>query len=155
MKLKIFNLFVPVVLSLISGTLLVLTFPNYNLAWLAWIGLVPLLIAISGRRPKYGFLLSLLNSFIFFPGVFYWMLGVAGYRLIHHAILGLYLGSYLGLFGLAFCFISKRRSTTAALFSAPFIWVSLEYLRSNLSFLAFPWALLGHSQYQLNRRRIS
>lgn len=37
---------------------------------------------------------------------------------------------------------------TIAFFAAPFIWVSLEYIRSNLSFLALPWALLAHSQYQ-------
>ena len=29
----------------------------------------------------------------------------------------------------------------------PSLWVVLEYLRANLSFLAFPWALLGHTQY--------
>ncbi|NNL77992.1 MAG: apolipoprotein N-acyltransferase, partial [Desulfobacterales bacterium] len=35
-----------------------------------------------------------------------------------------------------------------ALFAAPFLWVALEYARSNLSFLALSWGLLAHSQYQ-------
>ena len=35
-----------------------------------------------------------------------------------------------------------------ALFSAPFIWVSFEFVRSKLSFLSLPWGLLAHSQYQ-------
>ena len=63
-------------------------------------------------------------------------------------MLALYLGSYFGIFGLAFSFISKRRNITSALFSAPFVWVSLEYVRSNLAFVALPWGLLAHSQYQ-------
>jgi apolipoprotein N-acyltransferase len=32
------------------------------------------------------------------------------------------------------------------LIAAP-VWVTFGYLRSNLSFLAFPWVLLGHTQY--------
>jgi apolipoprotein N-acyltransferase len=35
-----------------------------------------------------------------------------------------------------------------ALFAVPFLWVSLEYARSNMGFMAFPWGLLSHSQYQ-------
>jgi len=37
---------------------------------------------------------------------------------------------------------------TTALLAAPFLWVFLEYIRSNLSFLSLPWGLLAHSQYQ-------
>jgi len=63
-------------------------------------------------------------------------------------MLGLYLGLYFGVFGLAFNFITKRSGIGAALSSAPFLWVSLEYVRSNFFFLALPWALLSHSQYK-------
>ena len=54
----------------------------------------------------------------------------------------------MGLFGLTINVISRRWNSSAALLATPFIWVSIEYIRSNLSFLALPWALLGHSQYQ-------
>jgi apolipoprotein N-acyltransferase len=133
--------------ALLSGVLLALAFPTYDLGWVGWVGLVPLLIAISGRSPKYSFFLSFACGLTFFPGVFSWILEISGYTFLHHTILGLYLASYFGLFGLAFTFIAKRFSMNSALFSAPFIWVSLEYIRSNLSFLALPWALLGHSQH--------
>lgn len=148
MKRKIFNLFFLLFASLLSGVLLVSAFPVYDLWWLAWIGLVPLLIAIAGRSPKQGFLLSFVCSVIYFPGIFYWMLEVPGYTLFHHIILGVYLGSYFGFFGLIFCLIFKRFDIASAMFSAPFIWVSLEYIRSNLLFMALPLALLGHSQYE-------
>jgi apolipoprotein N-acyltransferase len=49
---------------------------------------------------------------------------------------------------LVFCFISKRWGITPALFSAPFAWVFLEYIRSNFSFMALPWGLLSESQCQ-------
>jgi apolipoprotein N-acyltransferase len=32
--------------------------------------------------------------------------------------------------------------------AAPFIWIALEFARSNMSFIALPWGLLAHSQYQ-------
>jgi apolipoprotein N-acyltransferase len=83
-----------------------------------------------------------------FLGVFYWILQVPKYTWLHHVLLALYLGSYFGLFGFTFNFVSTHWGINQGLFSAPFLWVSLEYLRSNFSFLALPWALLAHSQYQ-------
>ena len=80
--------------------------------------------------------------------IFNWILKVPKYTLLHHALLAVYLGSYFGLFGFLFSFISKRLGIILALFSAPFIWVSLEYIRGNLSFLSLPWPFLAHSQYQ-------
>jgi apolipoprotein N-acyltransferase len=32
--------------------------------------------------------------------------------------------------------------------AAPAVWVAIEFVRSNLFFLSWPWNLLGHSQYQ-------
>ena len=132
----------------LSGILPVLTFPRYDLSWLAWICLVPLFISLSNSNgPKQWFLLCFLCGLIFFPGIFNWILEIPGYRLTHHAILGLYLSLYFGLFGLAFSFIAKRRGAVMALFAAPFLWITHEYVRSNLGFMALPWALIGHTQY--------
>jgi len=44
-------------------------------------------------------------------------------------------------------FIHRRLGAYCAFLAAPFLWVSLEFLRANLSFLALPWAILGQSQY--------
>ena len=142
--LFIINLF----LVILSSSFLILSFADFDLGFFAWIGLVPLFIAINGKRLIYGLLLSLVCGMLFFLGIFYWILVVPKYTLLHHALLAVYLGSYFGFFGLTLCFISRRLGSTPALFSAPFIWVSLEYIRGNLSFLAHPWGLLAHSQYQ-------
>jgi apolipoprotein N-acyltransferase len=116
------------------------------MAWLAWVGFVPLLVAITHRKPGYAFLMSFLCGLVFFAGVFDWIREVRGYQIIHHAVLGLYLGPMFGVFGLIYSFISRRRGVAPALVAAPFIWVSIEFLRSNLFFLSLPMALLAHSQ---------
>jgi len=121
---------------------------DWDLSILAWIALVPLFVALTNRSLLWGFLLSYVHGMLFLPGVFNWILQIPYYKWYHHALLGVYLGAYFGLFGLTFVFISKRLNLTAALWSAPFLWVSLEYIRSNFFFLALPWGLLGHTQYR-------
>jgi len=132
----------------VSSVLLVLSFPEFDLGILAWVGLVPLFVAITGKKAVYGFSLAIIGGIFFFLGVFQWILQINGYTLFHHSFLAVYLGSYFGFFGLIFCFISRRRGPGWALFAAPFIWVCLEYIRSNFLFLALPWGLLGHTQYR-------
>lgn len=136
------------IFTAVSSVLLVLSFPKFDMGILAWIGLLPLLLAISGKRPSYGFVFSTICGIFFFLGVFQWILYIEGYTLFHHSFLAVYLGSYFGFFGLIFCFISRRRGSGWALFAAPFIWVCLEYIRSNFLFLALPWGLLVHTQYR-------
>jgi len=148
MHFKIFRLISILLPPLISATLLVLSFPTFDIEWLAWFGIVPLLIAVSGRSPAYGFFSFFIFGFLFFSGVCSWLYQVDTFRVVHHAIIMTYLGLYFGFFGLTFNFISKRWGGTTAYLTAPFVWVSIEYIRSNMSFLALPWGLLAHTQYQ-------
>ena len=67
---------------------------------------------------------------------------------MHQIILLVFLGLYFGAFGLIVNLIYKRAGARISLLSAPFIWVAIEFVRANLSFLPLPWALIGHSQYQ-------
>jgi len=124
-----------------------LAFPPYNLGWLGWVALVPLLLAIDRTTPKHSFFMCFAFSIISFTLIFYWVFELSAYKLIHHAVLGLYLGTSYGLFGLLFCIISRRRGFALAALTAPFIWISLEYIRSNLGFMAFPYAWIGYSQH--------
>ena len=137
-----------IILIIISSFLLVISFPRYDLGAFAWVSLAPFFLVITRKSPIYAFILSTMFGIFFFTGIFQWILVIRNYTLLHHALLAIYLGLYFGLFGLIFSFICLRRGVALALFATPFIWVSLEYLRSNLSFLALPWGLLGHSQYQ-------
>ena len=134
------------ILPLLSAGLLILSFPKFDMGWLSWVGLVPVLIATFGRSAIQSFFIALIFGITFFAGVFYWTLTVASYSLVHQIVLILYLGSYFGLFGLFYAFLTKRLSLITSLMAVPFLWVSLEYLRSNMGFLAHPWPLLGHAQ---------
>lgn len=133
-------------LVLLSALLLISAFPKFDLAFLAWVALVPLLIALKDQNLKSAFGLAFLTGVCFLMGVFYWMNVINDFTLTHFVLLGIYLGAYFGLFGLALNLIS-RRTGISSVFTAPFIWVSMEYLRSHAGLLGLPWALSGHSQY--------
>ena len=134
-----------ILLALVSALLLIFSFPKFDLAPLAWIALVPLLVALKDKSAKLAFALSFVTGIVFFMGVCYWILVVEAFTLTDFILLGIYLASYIGLFGLAF---NLQKSGLPPFLSAPLIWVSLEYLRSNAGFLGVPWTLLGHSQYR-------
>jgi apolipoprotein N-acyltransferase len=151
LKNKMLRAFFVIAASLSTAGLMALCFPASDLGWLAWISLVPLLVSISGEKPHFGFFLAFICGLVFFPGIGNWLFQVHGYRLLHHAIWGTYLAIYFGLFGLAFSVISRRWGVVSSLVASPFLWVSLEYIRSNMGFMAFPWGLLSHSQHQYPR----
>jgi apolipoprotein N-acyltransferase len=54
---------------------------------------------------------------------------------------------FFAAFGFLYRLMSRRIGNWIIV-GAPMLWVSLEYVRSNLFFLSWPWNLLAHSQYQ-------
>jgi apolipoprotein N-acyltransferase len=135
-------------LILLSSSFLLLSFPAFNADFLAWVGLVPLMIVLNGRSLRSAFFFSLVCGIVFFLGTFLWVSEVSQFSTLYHGVLILYLALYFGLFGLFYTFMTRRWGLMAAILSAPFLWVSLEYVRGNFFFLALPWQLLGHTQYQ-------
>ena len=144
-----------VLLCVCSAALLVLSFPAFNLEFLAWIGFVPLFFVLKNASPGKGFLLSYLTGVLFWWGIIYWLIHVTLAGMI---ILIFYLALFFGLFGFLVCRYSLLQTSVAlqtpssklptymSLLVIPSIWVISEYLRSVL-FTGFPWALLGYSQY--------
>jgi apolipoprotein N-acyltransferase len=134
------------ILAFISAALLVLSFPKPSLYFLAWIGLVPLFIALEGKSLRRAFALSFSMGIGFLMGVYYWINVLEKFELTDFLLLGIYLGTYFGLFGLVLNFVSKR-TRLPQFVSAPWIWVSAEYVRSLGGFWALPWPFLGYSQF--------
>ncbi len=138
----------------VSGILLVLGFPRFDFYPLAWIALVPLLIAVRDKNSRTAFYLGLLTGFIYFAGTIYWMYHsmyfYGGVPLIVSVIilvcLSLYLALYPGIFLVLFNYLS-RQTAVPALLTVPVLWVSHEYLRT-YALTGFPWSLLGYSQYK-------
>jgi apolipoprotein N-acyltransferase len=127
-------------LSAISAILLALSFPKFNLEFLAWIGFIPLFFALKDSSRLKAFLLSFSCGLIFWVITVYWLSYVTVPGTI---VLILYLALYFGVFGLI---LRSIPFSGARLFLIPTVWVLLEYLRSQL-LTGFPWALLGYSQY--------
>jgi len=136
-----------ILLAFFSAILLILSFPNFDLGFFAWIGLVPLLLAIKDKSLKVTLGLSYLTGICFFLGVFFWVTYTKGVTLLHYSILGLYQGLYFPLFGLFFHFIS-RKIRFPLIFTAPPLWIAVEYLRSHAGFAALSMGLLGYTQHQ-------
>lgn len=136
----------PALWPLLSACLLVLSFPPFNLAVLAWIALVPLMVGLQGQPSVRSFLQGWGTGILFFAGLVQWivLLGVVNWLEFSGAVLCM--GLTVGLFGLAISVTSKHLSLPLVI-SAPILWVTLEYVRSHAGVLRLPWGLLAHSQY--------
>lgn len=140
-------------LACFSGLLLCIIFPKFDLEILAWVSLVPLLFAIQRENLLTSFYLGFTTGFVSFLGILYWIIvAVHTYGRIHiipSGLILLLLVVYLSLYVAVFAFLLnyiRRRIQWDMVVVAPFLWISLEYVRS--FFLAgFPWATLGYSQY--------
>lgn len=142
-------------LPLLSGILLILIFPIFDLEFLAWIVLVPLLLSISmASDTKTAFRAGFITGFIYFLGTTYWVVnsiyyyGHLPFYLSILILLGMViiLGLYIGLFGLIYHILSKKISMPSAIL-APLLWTSIELARTYL-LSGFPWSSLGYSQYR-------
>jgi len=122
---------------IVSPLLLIFSFPNFNLSFLAYIGFIPLFLAIENKSLKKIFFISCAAGFIFYLGGLYWLYHVTVIGMI---IACLYLAVYFGIFGIA---ISRF-----GILSAPVVWVILEYIQANVSVMGFGWLSLGYSQYK-------
>ena len=136
----------------LSGLLLTASFPVFGKGAIAWVALVPLWVALKNLSAFDGFRMGLLTGMVHYLTLLYWFVPFLNTFgpfpvVICMGILFLlasYLAMYVGLFSMVMAWVGP--SITALLFTAPALWVSLEFIRS-LLFGGFPWELLGHSQY--------
>ena len=139
-------------LALFAGILNWAIFPQLGLSFLAWVCLVPLLLALYKENSKRkAFLLGLITGLVFFFGTCHWISKVLrNYgdlswlgAILLFLLLAVYLSLFYGLFALSFSWLSTRCSMGPILVS-PLLWVSAEYLRGQLM-TGFPWCLLGYA----------
>lgn len=121
--------------------LLCMSYPETDLPLLAWVALIPWLLLIGSGGPRIA-LLSWLIGISFFTIKLSW-LGYVTY--IGWLLLSAYLSLFFLLFGISCSYLYRNLGLPLALL-APFLWVSLEYLRGFL-LTGFPWFYLGHTQY--------
>ena len=143
-----------IILSILSGVLITLGFPIFNLYALTWVSLVPLLIALRGKSIRRSFYLGTLAGLVYYLCTIYWVyhsMYVYGHLPLYVSILilfllCLYLAVYVGLFSMIFSYLSDNSRVPSGLL-APVIWVTLEYIRT-YALTGYPWAVLGYTQYK-------
>jgi apolipoprotein N-acyltransferase len=147
-----------VFLALLSGLLLVLSFPKFGHPLFAWIALAPLIVAIarSNKSPgsvRRAFLLGLTTGAVYFAGTLYWLVETmttfGGLSTPLAVVAAGALVAYLALFPAAFAAIvtelQRVLGRTAAIVLTPAVWVTTELGRQYV-WDGFPWELLGYSQ---------
>ena len=136
------------ILASVSGVALSLSFPSAHFAPLAWVSITPLLFIIRdekwARSSFLGFLFGVAISF----GTYSWIIELDAVGPGKFLSLIPVYSLFFVLFAFSYSLVSKRFGTWVVLIG-PALWVSTEYMRANLFFIAWPWNLLAHSQYKM------
>lgn len=104
------------------------------------------------RPNRHAIALGLTAGIVYFAGTLYWLVGTlrtfgglpTPVAVLVCLLLVVFLSLYVALFVWVLS-VAFRRFGAKAVWSAPFIWVGTEYLRSWIGG-GFPWVLLGYSQ---------
>jgi apolipoprotein N-acyltransferase len=154
MEKTILKKYYPLLPALLSGIMLVLSFPRFDLSVLAWAGFVPLLFSLWKKDWRESFVLGFVFGMVYFFGTLYWI-----YHSVNHfggipffasILIVLFLCAYLSLFPALFSVVFSlvyRKTRLPALFIAPIFWVCIEFMRS-YALTGFPWSSVGYSQYR-------
>jgi len=140
------------VAALLSAFLLILSSPGMNLGFCAWFALVPLLYVTHINKPVRALRLGFLSGLIYYTFLLHWVtisLGNYGHLpwwLTFPALI--LLAAYMSLYTSLFCWLLSRTKKINPVWTAPFFWVGLDYLRGIL-FTGFPWQDLGYTQFNI------
>ncbi|MFB0527692.1 MAG: apolipoprotein N-acyltransferase [bacterium] len=154
------------VLAISAGVILVLSFPPVNFTFLIWFALVPLFLAIYfSKNPKEAAIVGSLTGLVFYGISLNWFFKIFG---VLAAGLICLLAIFIGVFSFLVKYIysdssspslpeppkqqltspsRKSLSLKGLLLFIPVCWVALEFFRSELWCLKFPWLALGYSQW--------
>lgn len=143
---------VRLLLAIGSGVALAFSFPNYNLPLLAWISVALLMLAAIGARTREAALYGFFSGALFYPLSVPWIDTVMQQYgnvppLPAAGVLALisFAGGLLSLVFAALVARVAKSSVGMACALAPFLWVVLEFARTHLPIIGFPWNLLGYA----------
>jgi apolipoprotein N-acyltransferase len=133
-------------LAALAGILLTCSLPEPDVGWLAWIALVPLIVACKDLHPVQAAGLGFIYTFVSGIGIYHWAFEIPRFGVQHFLLMGMYLALYPAVWCAGVAFISRAGISLA--FPAAAFWVILDYIRAHAGFLAFPWGTLAHTQHQ-------
>lgn len=142
-----------VLLVIASASLHTLALPPWNLAWLSWVALAPLLLALRGATIRSGLGLGFVWGMSAIWGIGYWVPAAvayywqqptwigAGFAMLAAAAV---LGWQAALFGGGVVVIGRRFAGAGASLLVAALWVGVELLRARLA-VGNPWLLVGYA----------
>jgi len=134
-------------LSVLSGILIGFSYPPSPFGFLAWFGLIPLIHILLNSSTVNSIKWSFITGAIVNIITVYWFGLNSGAELIPAIISMVAAILYLSIFWILFGFLccSYHKMTGYGISILPFLWVSIEYLRS-FGPLSFPWINLALTQ---------
>lgn len=145
-------------LTLLSSFLLFAAAPGtWSVPLLAWISLAPFFWTLNNQTPRQAAKTGFLCGFCYHLLLLYWIIIALGRYgnlplwISVPSLIGLaaYMATYFSCFGLLLSWLCKK-TPIPAIWLAPIIWVSLDFIRSRM-FTGFGWQDLGYSQYTFTR----
>ncbi len=135
---------VPFIAALASAVAYALAFEPFGLGPVAWVALVPMLVAVHFARLDVAFACGLLFGFVQAAISIHWMVGMFGpLGIFLFAIYGTYYAIAVALIRAS----TKAWGPGALLWAAPSVWVAVEWIRSETWWLKFSWFTAGSSQH--------
>src|SRR5579883_2240347 len=131
-----------------------LALPPADVAALAWLTLVPLLLAVRDSRPRAAFGLGALYGFVAAATVTWWLVpALAAYfgrsllfaALAMSAVYALAVSATCGTFAAGASVLLRQGPWPVGAATVPALWVTIELVRGRV--LGEPWALLGYTQH--------
>ena len=137
-------------LAILSGVLFALAFPDYAIGWLAFVALVPLLVAlVRARSWREAVLLGWLSQTVAWLMMVPWVVRVMShYGGLPYAIgVAIFVAMciFLGLYGALFAFLVWRIRPGESFLrwlAVPLAWAAVEYVRT-YALTGFPWNLIA------------
>ncbi|MCK4601865.1 MAG: hypothetical protein KAU28_05335, partial [Phycisphaerae bacterium] len=129
-------------LVLLTVVLLSVSFAPFNCWYLAYVALVPWVLALdAGTSRRWALLWGWLGGVVFWAANLYWLWWIT---LVGYAALVIYLSVFW--FVSAIIVRAAARRSWPLWIVLPVVWVALEYARAYI-ISGFPWFYLAHSQY--------
>lgn len=134
-------------LSLLTGVLLLMSFPPLDWGPVAWLAIVPLVLLVRiPDRTKWMYRAVYVGGLTFTLIGFQWMRLASAPMYAAWVALAVYIAVYFPLF-VAIARVAVHRFSLPLTFAVPVVWVGLEYARAYMA-TGFSWYYLGHTQYR-------
>lgn len=131
-----------VILSMASGAILALALPKPGLWVFAWVGLVPLFMALRDASVPRAALCGLLTGIVYYGIILHW---ITLFGALPWMLLVVYEALYIAVFAALFVRLMPGRIGWLGFVAVPAAWVTLQFVRT-LSPYAFIWGSFAHTQ---------